>query len=99
MESDALDLALIENSILPTLSPLFSNLGVVPVDAETHDLSSLLILPVAIPLLLFRASLMRIYCEARFILLALLLCCVGAVIFHICRRTDGGWDPHGQYSG
>jgi uncharacterized membrane protein len=52
-----------------------------PAEAEAYDLSSLVILPVAIPLLLFRASLVRICREApRFMLLAFLLCCVGTVL-------------------
>lgn len=62
------------------IAALLSNLGVMPAEAETYDLSSMVILPVAIPLLLFRASLVRIYREARFMLLAFLLCCVGTVL-------------------
>lgn len=62
------------------IAGLISNLGVMPAEADTYDLSSLVILPIAIPLLLFRASLVRIYREARFMLLAFLLCCIGTVL-------------------
>lgn len=62
------------------IASLLTNFGVMPAEADTYELSTLVILPVAIPLLLFGASLVRIYREARFMLLAFLLCCVGTVL-------------------
>ncbi|MBE9171143.1 DUF819 family protein [Pleurocapsales cyanobacterium LEGE 06147] len=59
---------------------ILSNLRIIPVSSPTYDVIWSVLVPLAIPLLLFKADLLRIFQETGFILVAYLLGIVGTVI-------------------
>jgi uncharacterized membrane protein len=62
------------------LAACLSNLRILPPNAPAYEPGSQVVLPVAIALLLFNASLVRILREARFLLAAFALCTVGTFL-------------------
>lgn len=66
--------------IILSLGLLLGNLQVVPVQAPLYDVIQSLLVPVAIPLLLFRADLIRVFKESGSMLLAFVLATVVTII-------------------
>ncbi len=81
---------------------VLSNLGVIPSAAPTYDVVWSTLVPLAIPLLLFRADLRRILREAGPTLLAFAFGAVGSVIgavvaFHLLPLGPEGWKLAGIF--
>jgi len=81
---------------------ILSNVGVIPASAPVYDMVWSFLVPLAIPLLLFRADLRRILREAGPTLLAFLAGAVGTVAgtviaFHLVPLGEEGWKVAGIF--
>ncbi len=81
---------------------ILSNLGVIPASAPVYDMVWSYLVPLAIPLLLFRADLRRILREAGPTLLAFLAGAVGTVVgtvvaFQLIPLGEEGWKVAGIF--
>ncbi len=81
---------------------ILSNLGVIPASAPVYDMVWSYLVPLAIPLLLFKADLRRILREAGPTLLAFLAGAVGTVVgtvvaYHLIPLGEEGWKVAGIF--
>jgi len=81
---------------------LLSNLSIIPTDAPSYDVVWTYLVPIAIPLLLFKANLRRIIKEAGPTLIAFAFGAVGTVLgtilaFYIVPLGDEGWKLAGIF--
>lgn len=86
------------------LSMVLSNIGVVPFESPTYGFAFDILVPVAIPLLLFKADLRRIFRESGPVMLTFLIAAVGTVIgalvgFFLLDLGDIGPKAAGIYTG
>lgn len=81
---------------------LLSNLSIIPTDAPSYDVVWSYLVPIAIPLLLFKANLRRILKEAGPTLIAFAFGAVGTVLgtiiaFNLISLGDEGWKLAGIF--
>ena len=81
---------------------LLSNLSIIPTEAPSYDVVWTYLVPIAIPLLLFKANLMRIIKEAGPTLIAFAFGAVGTVLgtilaFNLIPLGDEGWKLAGIF--
>ncbi|UCH64877.1 MAG: DUF819 family protein [Ignavibacterium sp.] len=81
---------------------LLSNLSIIPTDAPSYDVVWSYLVPIAIPLLLFKANLRRILKEAGPTLIAFAFGAVGTVLgtiiaFNLIPLGDEGWKLAGIF--
>ncbi|NOZ94850.1 MAG: DUF819 family protein [Acidobacteria bacterium] len=81
---------------------ILSNLGVIPASSPVYDMVWAYLVPLAIPLLLFKADLRRILREAGPTLLAFLAGAVGTVVgtvvaYHLIPLGEEGWKVAGIF--
>lgn len=81
---------------------LFSNLNILPVNTKAYDITWSYLVPLAIPLLLFKANLKKIFKEAGPTLFAFILGAIGSVIgtilaFKLVSLGNEGWKIAGIF--
>lgn len=81
-----------------------SNLGVIPLSAPLYDFVGGYLVPLAIPLLLYKADLRRIFTESGMVLaiffFAGMATCIGSVLgFYLFDLGEGGAQVAGAYTG
>jgi len=81
---------------------LFSNLSIIPTDAPSYNIVWVYLVPIAIPLLLFKANMRRIIKEAGPTLIAFTFGAVGTVLgtvlaFNLIPLGEEGWKLAGIF--
>ncbi len=87
-----------------TIGLILSNIGITPLTSPTYDFIGKYLVPLAIPLLLFRANLRKVFVEGGFVLpiffIGALGVCVGAILgFFIFHLGEIGAKVAGIYTG